>query len=377
MSDGHYDAEGGWLTTASGTLCLPAFFPDATYGYVRGVLPHEVAQAGIQGLVMNAFHLMSKPGTQVVRRAGGLHRFSGWQGPIVTDSGGFQVYSLIRQNARNGSITNKGIFYHPPDSKKKVLLTPQKSVQLQLAFGADIVICLDDCTHVADSPEVNARSVERTILWAGRCRQEFDSVLARQERFGVRPLLFAVIQGGDDRALRRQCADALLEIGFDGYCYGGYPLDAKGKLLEDMLGYTRELVPPRWPAFALGVGHPDNVRAVHRLGYQIFDCSLPTRDARGGRLYVAGAGDGDPGDGGPERTRLLSVYLTDKKHKYDEGPLSETCDCHACRNVSRAYLYHLFRQGEASYLRLATLHNLTFMARLVRSLRPGPPGRGP
>ncbi|HJZ48356.1 MAG TPA: tRNA guanosine(34) transglycosylase Tgt [Roseiflexaceae bacterium] len=361
------------LSLIHGDLSLPAFLPDATLGVVRATDAADLREIGVRALVMNVFHLMQKPGSSTIDALGGLHRMSGWDGPIVTDSGGFQAYSLIRQNPRAGSLTDGGIRFQPEGAERPFQLTPEKSIQLQMAYGADVLVCLDDCTHVDDAPSEQQVSVARTIKWARRCKDEFERLL-RQRRSGkrdtalvARPLLFAVVQGGGSEPLRRQCAEALLEIGFDGYGYGGWPLDARGKLLHDMLGYTRSLIPCEFPMHALGIGQPDNVVACHALGYQLFDSALPTRDARSGRLYAFSA---DPASAHfrPRGSWWEYVYVEDKKHIKANRPISAFCDCLTCRRYTLGYLHHLHNVGDTLYYRLATIHNLRFMMQLMEAL---------
>jgi queuine tRNA-ribosyltransferase len=361
------------LPLLHGTLALPAFLPDATLGVVRATDAADLHAAGVRALVMNVFHLMQKPGSSTISALGGLHQMSGWDGPIMTDSGGFQAYSLIRQNPRAGSLSDQGIRFQPEGSDRPIQLTPEKSIQLQMAYGADILVCLDDCTHVDDAPAEQQASVVRTIKWARRCKDEFERLL-RQHRSGspraelpARPLLFAVVQGGGSEQLRRECAEALLEIGFDGYGYGGWPLDAQGKLLHNMLSYTRSLIPRAFPMHALGVGHPDSVVACHKLGYQMFDSALPTRDARSGRLY---AFTNDPAGANfrPRGNWWEYIYVEDKKHIKTNRPISTFCDCHTCQRYSLGYLHHLHKINDTLYFRLATIHNLRFMMRLVETL---------
>jgi queuine tRNA-ribosyltransferase len=359
------------LDLPSGSLLLPAFLPDATYGTVRAADAGDLRAARVQALVMNTFHLMQRPGSSTIEALGGLHVMAGWDGPIVTDSGGFQAYSLIRQNPRFGRLSDSGITFQPEGAERKFQLTPEKCVQLQLAYGADVVICLDDCTHVDDAGEEQRTSVRRTISWARRCRDEFDLQM-RQRRIPAerRPRLFAVVQGGGEQALRRECAEALLEIGFDGYGFGGWPLDAQGQLLSDTLAYTRELIPREFPMHALGVGQPANVVACAAMGYEIFDSALPTRDARSGRLYTFAA---DPARL-PARLRgewYSYIYVADKKHIKASQPLSEWCDCYTCARYSLGYLHHLHKISETLYLRLATIHNLRFMTQLMELLQAG------
>jgi queuine tRNA-ribosyltransferase len=357
------------LPTRHGPLPLPAFLPDATLGAVRATDAGDLRAAGVRALVMNVFHLMQKPGSSTVEALGGLHQMAGWDGPIVTDSGGFQAYSLIRQNPKYGRLTDQGITFQPEGAERKFQLTPEKCIQLQLAYGADVVICLDDCTHVDDPPAEQRVSVLRTVKWARRCREEFDRQMRQRRSDGPSPLLFAVVQGGGDAELRRECAERLLDIGFDGYGYGGWPLDAQGGLLREMLHLTRELIPRQFPLHALGVGNPSNVVECARLGYPMFDSALPTRDARSGRLYTFA---GDPGAPGFRLTgRWWSyLYIEDKKHIKAGGPLFAGCDCYTCARYSVGYLHHLHAVGEQLYNRLATIHNLRFMSRLMELLGP-------
>jgi len=354
-----------------GSLALPAFLPDATRGVVRAVDSADLEAVNVAGLVMSIFHLMQHPGATTVKALGGLHAMAGWRRPIVTDSGGFQAYSLIRQNSRFGSLTDRGLVFRP-EGKDKLLLTPEKSIQLQLSLGADVAICLDDCTHPADDEATQRESVRRTIAWARRCKSAFvqwgkqrmDGQSAGSSGHAAR--LFAVIQGGASRALRRECAEALLEIGFDGFGYGGWPVDEHGELLSEIVAYTRELVPRALPMHALGIGHPDSIVACARMGYDLFDCSLPTRDARRGRLMIFNEPPGQTHFTGPWWSYL---YIGDDKHIKSAAPISEYCDCPACRRYSRGYVRHLFKVKDAAYLRLATLHNLRFMSQLMARLR--------
>ncbi len=357
------------LALARGDLPLPAFLPDATRGVVRSVDAADLSGAGVQALVMNVFHLMQKPGSSTIQALGGLHRMAGWNGPIVTDSGGFQAYSLIRQNPRAGRIGDQGMTFQPEGAERKFQLTPEKSVQLQMAYGADVVICLDDCTHVDDAYTEQAVSVARTIKWARRCKAEFELQLRRRKpERAARPLLFGVVQGGGYEDLRRECAEALLEIGFDGFGFGGWPLDRENRLLRDTLAFTRSLIPPDLPMHALGVGQPENVVVCYGLGYEIFDSALPTRDARSGRLYVYTA---DPAS---QSFRFVGnwyayLYIEDKKYIKSAAPLSAYCDCHTCSNYSAGYLHHLYKINDGLFYRLATIHNLRFMMQLMDAIR--------
>ena len=341
--------------------------PDATQAIVRSVESADLEQCGIQALVMNTFHLMQHPGSSTVQALGGLHRMSGWTRPIVTDSGGFQAYSLISENPKNGSVTPRGITFLPGDGARKFQLTPEKAIQLQLSYGADVVMCLDYCTHVDEPLARQEESVKITIDWAKRCKAEFERIVSQSAaRSQARPLLFTVIQGGGDKELRRRCANELLQIGFDGYGYGGWPLDGKGKLLVDILAYTRQLVPPQFPMHALGVGHPQNIVECSALGYGLFDSAMPTRDARHARLYTFAS---DPSSWRPEGKWLSYVYVNNDKYIKSDEPVSPFCDCLLCTRYTRGYLHHLFKINDTAYLRLVTMHNLRFMARLAELLR--------
>lgn len=354
------------LELAHGALQFPVFLPDATRAVVRAVDSVDLVNCGVDGLVMSTFHLMQHPGSSVIQGAGGLHPFAGWERPILTDSGGFQVYSLARQNPKYGSISEKGMVYRA-ENGDKYNLTPEKSIQLQVSYGGDVVFCLDDCTHVDSGDDVQADAVRRTIKWAKRCREVFDQLMAQKKLSEAeRPKLFAVVQGGGVRELRRECAEALLEIGFDGYGYGGYPLDAEYNLLEDMFAYLREIIPAEYPMHALGVGHPAHVATCAKMGYEIFDSALPTRDARRGRLYRF---LDDPTRTNFDWNWFEFIYLEDKKHIRDHAPISHHCDCLTCSRYSVAYLHHLFSIEDAAYYRLATIHNLRFMMQLMARLR--------
>ncbi len=357
------------LQVPHGQILLPAFLPDATLGVVRNVDSADLEACNIQAVVMNTFHLMQRPGSSTITSLGGLHAMAGWPHPIITDSGGFQAYSLIRQNPKNGFINDKGLSFQPDGSDRKFHLAPEKSIQLQVSYGADIVVCLDDCTHVDDSHEIQQASVRRTIAWARRCKDEFQHLM-KQKRLPPekQPLLFGVIQGGANHELRKQCADALLDTGFDGFGYGGWPLDGKGHLHVDSLSYTREIVPPQFPMHALGVGHPANVLECARMGYSIFDSAMPTRDARHSRLYVFTQAQGLPAPGSSEQW-FKYLYVNDDKVIKQDGPISPYCDCLCCRRYPVAYLHHLFKINDGLFLRLATIHNLRFMTQLTARLR--------
>ena len=354
------------IETAHGPLHLPVYFPDATRGVVRTADSRDLEACGVQGVVVNAFHLSTRPGAGLIKNAGGIHAFMGWSRPVASDSGGFQLMSMIRENPRYGSVSDRGIHFVDVDGKrKKVLFTPERSIRLQFDLGADLMICLDDCPSADSSHEEVKATVARTIHWARRCRAEFDRLLpTRADSSTPRPLLFGVIQGGYDRQLRTECARELLPLEFDGFGFGGWPLTPHGDLAQEILAHTASLIPQSLPRFALGVGKPEHIVRCYQMGWRIFDCVLPTRDARHGRLYTFHAT-------GREQVDVLApgfyrfVYIRDKKHKRQSGPISTVCDCQCCQNYSLAYLHHLFEVGDPLALRLATLHNLRFYTQLL------------
>jgi queuine tRNA-ribosyltransferase len=355
------------LATLHDTVALPAFFPDATRGVVRTVDADDLRACGVQGLVVNAFHLSRTPGVGLVKSQGGIHPFMGWDGPVIADSGGFQAMSMIRQNARYGTISDAGITFADPDAKgrSRLRLTPEKCIQIQFDLGADIMVCLDDCPRPEAGEAEVADSVRRTVRWAGRCKAEFERRLAVHGLAGrppdARPLLLGVIHGGYSRRLRRECARALRAIGFDGYGFGGWPLDVEGNLAVDTLAYTADLMPDELPKYALGVGTPRGIVRCLEMGYGLYDCVLPTRDARHRRLYCYEEGQGPLAYG--------FLYMQDEKHKRDPRPISALCDCLCCTRYSRSYLHHLFEIGDPLAQRLATIHNLRFYATWMERLR--------
>lgn len=356
------------LELPTGTLRLPAFFPDATYGAVRAAGFEDVENAGLQGLEMNSYHLYSKPGAKLIKSLGGLKRFTGWNGAVLTDSGGFQLYSMIRENPDYGEIREKEILFRPDRGEEKLHFTPEKCIQAQFMYGSDIMMALDLCTHPDDPEPQQKKSVELTVKWGRRCREEYDRLVKGVK--GPRPLLFGIVQGGKNRELRMECGRLLEEIGFDGYGFGGWPTDEDGKMLYDVLQMAADAMPDQKVKYAMGVGRPEEIASLVKMGYTLFDCVIPTREARHQRLYVF-----DPGQDTPDGVRREDGkfyhfhYAMDESYIRDGAPVDETCDCALCRRYSRAYLQHLFKVGDAQAQRLATAHNLRFYGRLMENLQ--------
>lgn len=339
---------------------FPIFLPDATMGVVRGLDFNDLKKSGIEGVVVNTYHLMTQPGIEVISRAGGLKKMMKWDGLIVSDSGGFQVLSLIHRHSSFGRVKDEGVIFYKGSRKrhKSFCLTPEKSIEVQFALGADILICLDDCPKKGASLKEIKENVKRTIEWAKRSKEQFLKELKKRKIVSKRrPLLFAVVQGGNSKKLRKYCAENLIKIGFDGYCFGGWPIDERGRVDLKTLRYTAHLLPNDKPKFALGIGDLKTIKECFKMGYNIFDCVLPTRDARHGRLYFLPGG------------KNKYLYITKKIYEKDFRPIDKNCDCLTCKNYCRAYLHHLFKIKDFLAGRLATIHNLRVYVRLIELLR--------
>jgi queuine tRNA-ribosyltransferase len=333
-------ARRGRMTFERGTVETPAFMPVGTYGTVKAMTPEELREVGAEIILGNTFHLMLRPGMDVVRAHGGLHRFTHWEGPMLTDSGGFQVWSLgaLRK------LTEEGVWFQSPVDGAKVFLGPEESMAVQEALGADIIMVFDECTPYPVAEDEARVSMELSLRWAERCRGAHA---------GKPGALFGIVQGGMYLNLREASLAGLAQIGFDGYAIGGLSV---GEPKEDMLRVV-EHVAPRMPAdrprYLMGVGTPEDLVEAVRRGMDMFDCVLPTRNARNGWLYTA-AGD---------------VKIRNSRHAQDVGPVDPTCGCYTCRNYSRAYLRHLQAANEILGARLATLHNLYYYQALMGDLR--------
>ncbi len=356
------------LVTRRGSVRLPAFFPDATYGAVRATGFEDVENARLEGVVMNSYHLINRPGAKLIKRLGGLHRFTGYPGTILTDSGGFQLFSLIRENSAYGEIRENEIIFRPDQGAEKMIFTPEKCIQAQLQYDSDIVMALDVCTHPDDPSEAQRRSVELTVKWGERCRAEFDKLTRTMK--GEKPLLFGIVQGGSDRAMRLECGRRLDEIGFDGYGFGGWPLGSDGTLRDDILQAACDAMPEGKVKYAMGLGRPEEIVRCVKMGYSLFDCVIPTREARHQRLYTFKKGSENRDAVMREDGKFYAFYYAlDDEHRSEGGPIDEGCGCALCKNHSRAYLHHLFKVGDHQALRLATAHNLRFYQRVMELLQ--------
>jgi queuine tRNA-ribosyltransferase len=347
---------------------LPIYLPDATRAVVRSVDSKDLLKLGVDGVVVNTYHLMSEPGVSVLKKMGGIKKLMNFDGLVVSDSGGWQIFSSIHRSGGRGKISDEGVIFGF-ENKKKEIFTPEKSIQVQFDIGSDIIICLDDFTSPEAETKEIEKSVERTILWAKKSREEFDrQVKKRRMNEESRPHLLAVIQGGWDKELRAHCAKELLKIGFDLYGYGGYTVKKNGKQDLEMAKFVAELIPDEFAKFALGAGRPNDIAEFHRFGWNIFDCVLPTRDGRHKRLYAFKKEIIDVADLA-KKENYGYLYLSRQRYGDDKRPISKFCDCHTCANHSRAYLHHLFKIGDFSAHRLATIHNLRVYTKLIEILR--------
>jgi queuine tRNA-ribosyltransferase len=333
-------ARRGRLTLAHGAVDTPAFMPVGTYGAVKAMAPDEVKGLGAQIVLGNTFHLWLRPGLDVIAAHGGLHRFMGWDGPILTDSGGFQVFSLgaLRK------ISEEGVRFASPVNGDRLFLTPEESMRIQRVLNADVVMIFDECTpHPATHAEA-AESMRLSLRWAERSRRAHE---------GNPNALFGIVQGGMYEDLRDESLAGLAGIGFDGYAIGGLSVGEPKADMQRILAHTAPRLPRERPRYLMGVGTPEDLVHAVQQGIDMFDCVLPTRNARNGWLF----------------TRHGTVKIRNAVHAADTRPLDETCPCPTCRNFSRAYLHHLQRVNEILGARLNTLHNLFYYQQLMAELR--------
>jgi len=354
------------IKTCHGHLRAPFFMPDATRGFVKLISTNELHKVGVKAMVVNTFHLYLQPGLKVIKRSGGIHKFMNWDGPLLSDSGGYQVFSLIHQNPKMGKIyDNKVIFRSPLDGSKHEL-TPEKSIQIQFDLGVDMMVCLDDCPPNDLNKEDLARSVNRTIVWAKRCRAEYDKqVKKRKIKISERPLLFSVIQGGAELNLREYCAKELIKIGFDGYGFGARPVDKDGKFLGKVLQYTADLIPKDSLRFALGIGLPEDIVRCSYMGWDMFDCVIPTREGRHGKLFLWKKNKKLRTD----KSFYKTININNAKFAKDFSFINPESKLPELQNYTKAYLHHLFKLKEPLGQKLASLNNLEFYMDLMAGLK--------
>jgi queuine tRNA-ribosyltransferase len=346
-------ARRGRLTFARGVIETPQFMPVGTYGTVKAMTPEELRTAGAQIVLGNTFHLWLRPGPETIKALGGLQRFMHWDGPILTDSGGFQVWSL----AELRKLSEEGVAFASPINGDRVFLSPETSIEIQHALGSDIVMQFDECTPYPASESEAAESMQLSARWAARCRTRFDALRAdeREQTVGTSAdsALFGIVQGGMHPALRRESLTRLSDIGFEGYAVGGLSVGEPEAERLKVLDAVGPVLPAACPHYLMGVGTPrDIVEAVLR-GIDLFDCVMPTRNARNGHLFTSEG----------------VIKIRNARHRADPAPLDPVCDCETCRNYSRAYLHHLDRCNEILGSRLNTIHNLHYYLGLMQRIR--------
>ena len=350
-----------------GSLPLPVFFPDATRGVVRSIDTTDLTGTKTPGILVNTYHLIREIGIEKIRTFGGIGKFMNWKGAIISDSGGFQVGSLIKKNSNLGHIDDEGAHFRQ-EGGKHILLTPEKSIEFQMSLGVDMVVVLDDFTNPKANKAEAYDSVRRTLLWAERSKTKFEEICREMNiPKEKRPYLLGVVQGGEFMDLRKICTEELVKMGFDGLGWGGWPI-IDGKLNFKSAEVIAENSPSDYLLYGLGIGKPEDITYMAKIGFNIFDCVLPTRDARHRRLYTYNASSLEEID--VSKPNFYSFINPSKKEFLEDlGPVSKACDCITCRNYSRAYLSHLFKIGDFTAGRLATIHNLRFYSILMQKLQ--------
>jgi queuine tRNA-ribosyltransferase len=334
----------GTLELAHGSVETPVFMPVGTYGTVKAVSPAELDELGARIVLGNTFHLWLRPGLEVIGAHGGLHRFMGWNGPILTDSGGYQVFSLgaLRK------VREEGVQFASPVNGDRLFLTPEESMRIQRVLDSDIAMVFDECTPYPADAAVAGESMRLSLRWAERSKRAWET-----DKRGNANALFGIVQGGMHESLRDESLSGLTGIGFDGYAIGGLSVGEPKDDMRRVLAHVAPRLPRDAPRYLMGVGTPEDIVAAVGHGIDMFDCVLPTRNARNGWLY----------------TRRGDVKIRNARHRADTGPLDASCVCYTCRNFSRAYLHHLQKVNEILGARLNTLHNLHFYLTLMRELR--------
>jgi queuine tRNA-ribosyltransferase len=330
----------GRIRTGHGEVDTPVFMPVGTQGTVKALTPETLLELGAGMILGNTYHLYLRPGHELIRDLGGLHRFMNWHGPILTDSGGFQVYSLgaLRK------VTADGVLFRSHIDGSRHFIGPELAVSIQEALGADIMMCLDECTPYPASRSEAGKSLALTLQWAAR---------SRAARKDAHRALFGIVQGGMHPDLRREGVERLVEMGFDGYALGGLSVGEPKAMMMDMVGHAAPLLPADGPRYLMGVGLPEDIVACVAQGIDMFDCVIPTRSARHGLLF----------------TNREKVVIKHARYREDSSPVDDLCDCYTCRNYSRAYLRHLFMAGEILAMVLNTIHNVRHYTRLMERIR--------
>ena len=345
--DRHTSARAGVLSTPHGEIPTPVFMPVGTQGTVKTLSQQELAVAGAGVILGNAYHLYLRPGMETIREAGGLHRFIGWDRALLTDSGGYQVFSLADLNR----ITEEGVAFQSHIDGGHHLFTPEKVMEIEHTLGADIIMAFDECTPYPCTHEYAKQSHERTLRWAERCLEHLETLSDREER--PEQALFGIVQGSVFPDLREQSAKALSAMDFPGYAIGGLSVGEPKPVMLEMLDVVLPFIPTEKPRYLMGIGYPEDLVACVARGMDMFDCVVPSRYGRNGTVF----------------TRSGKLVVKNAPYAKDFSPIDPECSCPVCRNYTRAYLRHLFQAGEILALRLATLHNIYFFMEMMHEMR--------
>ncbi|MBU1052730.1 MAG: tRNA guanosine(34) transglycosylase Tgt [Proteobacteria bacterium] len=336
-------ARAGLMRTSHGDVETPVFMPVGTLASVKSLSPEEITQAGASIILGNTYHLYLRPGCDVIKLFSGLHKFMNWKGPILTDSGGFQVFSL----AKLSKITNEGYTFQSHIDGSSHTLTPEKAVEVQLLLNSDIMMCLDQCIHYPAEKKQAQDALELTTQWAKRCKKTWEEAGENKNA------LFGIVQGGMFKELREKSAQDIVEIGFPGYAIGGLSVGEPIDIMLEIAEYSLDKLPSDKPKYMMGIGTPENIVELVALGTDMFDCVMPTRNARNGQMF----------------TSMGTINICNSRYKFDTLPVEEECNCYTCRNFSRAYLRHLYMAKEILAYRLNTIHNIFYYTKLMKDMR--------
>lgn len=353
----------GEIQTKHGVISTPFFMPDATRGVIKNLSSQDLELLGLQAMVVNTFHLYLQPGREKIKKSKGIHNFINWHKPLLSDSGGYQVFSLAHKNSKLGKILADRVKFKSPLDGSLHELTPEKSISIQFDLGTDMIVVFDDCPPNDSSDKEIKKSIEHTLNWAKKCKLEFNKQIKKRKLTGKnKPLLFGVIQGGQSIKLRKYCASELIKIGFDGYGFGARPVDANKNFLDKILSATANAIPQDKLRFGLGIGTPDDILACVKMGWDMFDCVIPTREARHGRLYFF-TKDGLTGK------FYKVININNSKFSKDFSIINKNSKVPELQKYTFAYLHHLFKVNENLAQRLATLNNLEFYLDMLEKMR--------
>ncbi|MFH1255608.1 MAG: tRNA guanosine(34) transglycosylase Tgt [bacterium] len=358
----------GIIKTPHGKIETPVFMPDATRGAIKNLSLSDLEKLGLECLVSNTLHLFLRPGAELIKKSGGLHNFMNWHNPILTDSGGYQVFSMIHKNKNSGAIDDIGAIFKSPLDGSKLKMTPEMSIKTQFDLGVDMMVCFDDCPPNSYSDAMLETAVNRTIRWAQRCKKEYNKQIKSKTKNKKNPLLFAVIQGGNNLALREKCAKELVKIGFDGFGFGARHIDESGNFLIDSLKCAAGQIPENKLRFGLGIGMPEDIARSVKLGWDMFDCVIPTREGRHGRLFFKTKKIRQPVEQNAKNF-YETANITNAKFAKDFSPVNKSSKFAELREHSKAYLNYLFKINESSALRLASLNNLEFYLNMMEEIK--------